>query len=47
MCSKSQLLPFWSSVILMLVLPSFCDVLSESNFNSAKVRVTEPTDSGL
>ncbi|XP_008186734.1 stromal interaction molecule homolog isoform X2 [Acyrthosiphon pisum] len=43
MCSKpSLLLLLWSGAMLMLVLPVFC----ESNFNPAKVRVTEPTDSG-
>ncbi|XP_060876926.1 stromal interaction molecule homolog isoform X2 [Metopolophium dirhodum] len=43
MCSKpSLLLLLWSGAMLTLVLPVFC----ESNFNPAKVRVTEPTDSG-
>ncbi|XP_025413579.1 stromal interaction molecule homolog isoform X2 [Sipha flava] len=45
MCSRSLLVLLLSSVLLMLVLPTFCDVLSESSFSSAKVRVTEPTDS--
>ncbi|CAI6345962.1 unnamed protein product [Macrosiphum euphorbiae] len=43
MCSKpSLLLLLWSGAMLTLVLPVFC----EPNFNPAKVRVTEPTDSG-
>lgn len=50
MCSKSLLPILRGSIILLLVLSAFCDVLSESSVNSAKVRVTEPvtepTDSG-
>lgn len=44
MCSKSPLLLLWCSVILMSVFPTFCDVVNE--FNSAKVRVAEPTETG-
>ncbi|XP_050442329.1 stromal interaction molecule homolog isoform X1 [Adelges cooleyi] len=47
MCSKLQMLPFWLSLVSMLVLSSNCDILKETYAprSSSKVRVTEPTDS--